>query len=191
MDRPIFFGQVYLLGIPSFVISEFVIPAVLWFSFKHQFLNFFLFYDFQKKIGIVCDFFSDFFFLFQDIFLLITYCQLMDIKTSNLEIKIWDEKFNKCVTLDLKMLFQWGKKVKKNGLLKTYRPILGFYCRNSPQNLWFPNLMITFWNITKCGDLLQLYFWQWMYLQRGKWPIFFRRYRVEALFCQGWFWITV
>ena len=158
MDRPIFFGQVYLLGIPSFVISEFVIPAVLWFSFKHQFLNFFLFYDFQKKIGIVCDFF---------------------------------EKFNKCVTLDLKMLFQWGKKVKKSGLLKTYRPILGFYCRNSPQNLWFPNLMITFWNITKCGDLLQLYFWQWMYLQRGKWPIFFRRYRVEALFCQGWFWITV
>lgn len=35
---------------------------------------------------------------------------------------------------------------KKRGLLKFFRPILGFYTKKSPQSWWFTHFMKTFWD---------------------------------------------
>ena len=65
------------------------------------------------------------------------------------KITIFNEKFNKHETLDLKLLFQWEswiKKGSKSGLLKTFGFILEFYSINGPLNSWSPHFMITLWN---------------------------------------------
>ena len=65
------------------------------------------------------------------------------------KITIFNEKFNKHETLDLKLLFQWEswiKKGSKSGLLKTFGFILEFYSINGLLNSWSPHFMITLWN---------------------------------------------